>query len=179
MKQGIVIGSTKSRKETWLKDLLASLIGCKYPIKVNFTDNFELTTIKWALTNTDFEEFLFLPDSTIIKDLSLFDIVFDTYKGKSVSLFNFPAVGGMYMMKYRRDILKTMPIPEVKSKLMAVFWEGVFNVYYSGLDGNVIILFPGQVHTNIFVKKYGRENMVVGNKYITRFKGDWGQRPLN
>ncbi len=179
MRQGIIIGCQPKNKETWLKDLLFDLKGCKYPYKVNFTDNFELASIKYALENTDWDEFLFLPETTRIKRLELFDMVFKENKGKSVSICQHPTVGGMYLMKYRREILKQMPIPEVKTKRMAVFWEVVFNTFYAGLDdGNVVVLFPDMVHSDVFVEKYGRMNMVMWNEYIERWKGDWGQRPL-
>lgn len=178
MKQGIVIGSSTSRKETWLKDLLASMIGCKYPVKIFYLDTFELSVIKEAIYATNFDEFLFLPDSTIIQDLEFFDMVFKDTEGMSVSVFNEPCLGAMYMMKYRREILKTMPIPKVPSKKMAVFWEIVFNEYYVGLDAKIKVLFPEVLHSETFIEKHGRENMVMGNKYILRYKGDWGQKSL-
>ncbi len=106
-------------------------------------------------------------------------MVFEDNKGKSVSICQHPAVGGMYLMKYRREVLKQMPIPEVKTKSMAVFWEVVFNTFYAGLDeGNVVVLFPEMAHSDVFIEKYGRMNMVMGNEYIEKWKGDWGQRPL-
>ncbi|MEM4134599.1 MAG: hypothetical protein QXV73_05320 [Candidatus Micrarchaeia archaeon] len=179
MKQAIVIGCQPKNKNTWLKDLLSSLKGCKYPIEINYTDNFELATIKWARDGKKWDEFFFLPETTIIKDLKLFDMIFEENKGKSVSICKYPSWGGMYLVKYRQEILKNVFIPEVKSKKMAVYWEIVFNAYYAGLDeGNCAVLFPDMVHSNNFVEKYGRLNMVMGNEYIERYKGDWGQRPL-
>jgi len=179
MQKGIVIGSQKHREKTWLRELLDSLKGNqKYPVEVNFTDKFELASIKWALKHTNWDEFLFLPDSTIVSDLSFLDKVFDKqFEGRSVSICREPGIGGMYMMKYRREILEKLPIPDVPNKRMAVYWEMVFHAYYGGIE-NVVVLFPEVKHTNIIIKKHGRENMVIGNKYFMRYKGDWGQRPV-
>lgn len=179
MNKGIVIGSSLTRKETWLADLLASMKGCAYPYKVFYLDTFELSVIQMALATTNFDEFLFLPDSTVIQDLSFFDMVFQGTEGMSVSVFNEPCLGAMYMMKYRRKILETMPIPVVPNKKMAVFWEVVFNEFYVGLESQIKVLFPEVKHSETFMEKHGRLNMVMGNKYLLRFKGSWGQTPLD
>lgn len=181
MKQGIIVGSSESRRDTWLADIQDNLEGYdKYPVKYNITDRFELATVKQALVSTDWDEFLFLPDSTIIKDFELFDIVFDKHKGKSVSLVQHPDIGGMYLMKYRREVLEKMgDIPIAENKAMAVYWEIVFHAYYAGIDKNVVILFPDIKHTDIMVERHGRINMVMGNKYFEKWKGDWGQRSLS
>jgi hypothetical protein len=180
IKQGIIVGSSDARRETWLSDIQKNLEGYeKYPIKYNITDRFELATIKQALVSTDWDEFMFLPDSTIIKDFELFDLIFKKHKGKSVSLVQHPDVGGMYLMKYKREILEKMgEIPIAQNKAMAVYWEIVFHAYYAGLDQNVVVLFPDVFHTEIFKKKHGRINMIMGNKYFEKWKGDWGQRSL-
>ena len=181
IKQGIIVGSSESRRDTWLSDIQINLMDYnKYPIKYNITDRFELATIKQALTSTDWDEFLFLPDSTIIKDFSLLDIVFDRHKGKSVSLVQHPDIGGMYLMKYRREILEKMgDIPIASSKMMAVYWEVIFHAYYAGLDQNVVVLFPDVKHSDVFIEKHGRMNMVMGNSYFEKWKGDWGQKSLS
>lgn len=179
MKQGIVIGTGTGREE-WLNDFMKSVEGCKYPIKVYKTDNFELDCIDKAMWLTDWDEFLFLADSTVIQDLKFFDLVFKGTEGKSVSVCQEPCLGGMYMMKYRREILKQMPIPKVNTKKMAVYWEIVFNEFYCGLEGidNIKVLFPELTHSDTIIERHGRENMVMANQYIRRYKGSWGQKAL-
>lgn len=178
MKQGIIIGAQEKNKDTWLKDLINSMEGCVYPYKVHYTNDFELSSVKWAMENTDWDEILFFPESTVIRDLALFDKIFKDNEGKSVSICSDPVVGAMYLMKYRRAILKDMEIPIAKSKRQAVELEVTFNPNYAKKD-ETVVLFPEIKHSNDFVHKYGRMNMIMGNEYIARFKGSWGQYTLD
>src|ERR1017187_2442192 len=112
MSQGIVIGTTADG-QPWLDQLFASM-RTTYPIEI--VCDWELNAIKQCL----FDEFIFLPQSTEVLDNTLFDLCFKTYAGRSVSLSQYCNHFGMYLGKYRSDLLRNMMFPEITGKGDAV-----------------------------------------------------------
>lgn len=164
MSKAIVIGTYKGR-ENWLADCLDSLKGYeRYPV-IACDVPWELGVIGWAYPR--FDEFLFLQDSVIVKQLDWIDEVFDC--PKSVSLCHNPFF--MYLGKYTRKDLDKVELPDVSNKREAVEHEGSWTKYYASLC-NPITLWP-LVDTDIFVEKHGRKNMVLENEYIVKYKGTW------
>ncbi len=173
MTVAVVIGAV-SRESPWLIDCLASLDGCGWPVMVNVTVNWELTTIDWA--SWQYDEFVFLPESTVVLDQAVFDRCFGDYAGRSVSLAW--AQGGpfrMYMGKYRSEVVRRAGVPTVRSKYEAIAYEWDWGQRYSAADGAVVNLGAPLEHTDRFVEKHGRTNMVVANEFFERFKAHWGQ----
>jgi len=171
MKQVIVIGST-TRTKDWLQNCLNSFGNYnKYPIIVVVNDDFELGKLKWVYENTDIDEFFLLHDTVEIKDTSLFDLAFN-YEG-SFALSKQPVQMGMFLGKYRREILNKMIIPTTKTKMEAVMQECAFNQEYSILEAKMATIFKPLVNTDVFEEKFGRNNMVLENDYIKKYKGTW------
>ena len=171
MKQAIVIGSTTQTKD-WLQNCLNSF-GCydKYPIIVVVNDDFELGKLKWVYDNTDIDEFFLLHDTVEIKDTGLFDLAFN-YDG-SFALSSQPVQMGMFLGKYRREILDKMSIPLTKTKMEAVLQECAFNEQYSKLETKMATIFNPLLNSDKFEEKFGRKNMILENDYIRKYKGTW------
>ena len=174
MKQVIVIATTPNRYR-WLANCLETLKGYdKYPLMVISDFNWELGKIRFVYENTNIDEFFLLHDSCEVKDPSLFDLVFEKHRGESVAFSDHPVVFGMYLGKYRREILEKMDIPIVRDKKGAIYWEEKFNIDYVQLDPATVLLFDDFRHTTIFEEKLGRKNMKVENEYLVKWKGTWG-----
>ena len=171
MKQAIVIGSTTQTKD-WLQNCLNSF-GCydKYPIIVVVNNDFELGKLKWVYDNTDIDEFFLLHDTVEIKDTGLFDLAFN-YDG-SFALSSQPVQMGMFLGKYRREILDKMSIPLTKTKMEAVLQECAFNEQYSKLESKMATIFNPLLNSDKFEEKFGRKNMILENDYIRKYKGTW------
>ena len=173
MKQAIVIASTPQTSEA-LTNLIDSLKGYnKYPIIVLIDNTFELGKINYIYHSTDIDEFLLLHDSCEIKDLSLFDIVFEEHRGESVALSDCPCIFGCYLGKYRREVLAKMFIPLPKNKSEAVQYEVEFNKMYIDNEPNFTLLFNDLRDRQVFEEKFGRLNMKLENKYLIKYKGTW------
>ena len=166
MSQGIVIGTTVDGQR-WVDQLYAS-IRTDYPVvKVRA---WELDCILYGAGR--FEEFVFLPQSTEVLDNDLWRVVFDQYAGSSVSLAQHPDMFGMYLGKYRSEVVRCLELPMVRDKRDAIYWEDRWTVPYLEIDPNVVVL-DDLPHSDVFEEKFGRMNMVVSGKYLRRWKGSW------
>ena len=79
----------------------------------------------------------------------------------------------MFLGKYRREILNQMSIPLTKTKMEAVLQECAFNEAYSRLEPKMATIFNPLVNTTIFEEKFGRNNMILENDYIKKYKATW------
>jgi hypothetical protein len=165
---GIVIGAQSGGP--WLKDLLRSLHGCGYPRSIVLTHEWELEAIKQGAEL--YEEFVFLPQSTIVTDNALWDIVFKDYKGTGVSLSNTPGPFGMYIGKYKSAIVKHIGCPYIPSKEEAIRQEILWCNRYAYQEYYVPL--ADMPHSEVFEERHGRLNMVTENKWLRRYKGSWG-----
>lgn len=167
----IVVGTTPGR-EQWLKQCLASI---EHPVLVLSDFTFELGKIKWIFDNTTIERFMFLQDSVVIKNQNLFDLLFQD-KG-SIALTNDPSVYGMYLGIYEREHLAKIDIPIPKSKKEAIEFEMSWTATYCQAAKNVRIALPDLADRNAVKKEivFGRENLVLENDFLIKYKGNWGQ----
>lgn len=165
MKRGIVITTHKST-QPFLIDLLISLQDCKYPIVIVYNTDEDNQYEKRGLeTGRDlFDEFIYLHDTVIIKDQSIFDKLF-VINGMISIAPNFL----MYLGKYDSQKLREVSIPQVWDKHGAIameFWlRQVFPVPCfdpTFVDGN---------HT--FEDKHGRKNMKLENDFLIKYKSCW------
>lgn len=168
MSQGIVIGATSASNQ-WLDYLLDSM-HTAYPVTI--VVDWEMNAIKQCL----YDEFVFLPQSTEVLDETLFDTVFNQYKGRSVSLTNTPCTFGMYLGKYRSELLRRMTFPEVTHKGAAVRAEGQWREPYIAQETTYVRLCD-MPEGEVFVERCGRLNMVTESKYLRRWKGSWQWNP--
>jgi hypothetical protein len=108
-----------------------------------------------------FDEFVFLHDSVLIKDNSLFDKLF--YTPGHVAL-----TAGFYHLMGKFISADLPEIPVVHTKRESIEKElGWFTKPYS--------VFPEQLPyiSNVFEFKNGRNNMVLENSYMVKYKGHW------
>jgi len=163
---GIVISTHKST-ELFYIDSMLSLRGCKYPIIVAYNtleDNqYENKGLKVGMKM--FENFIFLHDTVIIKNLSLFDKLFEYKDIVSIS----PRFLS-YLGKFNSEILRQKNIPEVKTKQGSYELEMLLKKIFP----NTPCFDPTFVDGNHrFEQKYGRMNMVLENDYLIKYKGTW------
>jgi len=171
----IVIATTPGR-EMWVKDCMESVGRDCLVVSQGGKYSYELGKIKYVLEKTNIDRFLFLQDTVIIKDKKLLEIC--EQQPKSV-IFTYPA--GCYLGVYCRDTLMKTGIPEVNSKVDSVHYENAWIDQYRKNEPNIPVLFfvdDGEGVRNGIKEKYGRQNIVVGNQFYEKWKGDWGQRPL-
>jgi hypothetical protein len=167
----IVIGTTPGREE-WLQQCLASI---QHPVLVLSDFTFELGKIKWVFENTKIQRFMFLQDSVVIKNQSLFDLL---YKDKgSIALTNDPGMYGMYLGVYERNILEKIEIPLPKNKSESIAYELSWTESYCKAARNVRLAFTDFSDSRSKEKTvlFGRENLVLENDFLIKYKGNWGQ----
>ncbi len=191
----ILIPTTTERIDTWLKDCLASL-KTDHPVMVIFQGEkpakglkigFDYTSkptgydpgaIVWAMDNLKSDdEFFVLHDSCIVKDNLLWDVIFNGYYEDSVALSKEPAMMGMFLGKYRMEIVKQLDKPIAPDKTKAVELEESWNNAYCSLE-QPILLESNLTKSDVFETRHGRENMVLDCRWLTKFKGTWSPNQL-
>lgn len=165
--RGIVI-TTHTSTKPFLLDLVESLSGVKYPYIIidntNKQNEYEIGGIKKGMIL--FDEFVYLHDTTYIKDLNLLDMLFDQQASISPKR-------GMYLGYYNSKILEGMDIPLVSTKRDAVNQESFFMEYYISESSNSNYLFEEFVDGEVYEFKHGRNNKVIENNYLKKYKGTW------
>lgn len=168
-----VVVATTPQRTNWLNQCLRPLKNLKYPLVILSDYGYELGKIKFIQEQTQIDEFVLLHDSCIVKDLTLFDAVFND--PRSVCFSDDPVFYSMYLGKYKRSVLSAITIPTVSSKLQAVEQEILFNVAYVAADMNTRLLFTDFHNTNRFITKHKTKVMVLENKYLIKYKSCWNR----
>jgi hypothetical protein len=125
----------------------------------NNNNGWELAGIKCGKEN--FDEFIHLMDSTLIKDISLFDKLFEM-EGNV-----FLTQGGYhYMGKF---VSNTLPdLPNVSTKQEAIVYElHWLPKPYKYFEPDL------PVHTDQFEEKFGQRRMKLENDFIIKWKGTY------
>lgn len=171
----IIIGST-TKTSQWL-DMCLKSFGAfdEYPILVIINNDFELGKLRHAYYHTDAEEIFLMHDSTEVKDTSIFKTIFDN--PLSVAITDNPCPFGMFFGKYQRKVLDKIVIPETKTKIEAVEQEMEFNTNY-GNNCTYTVQCPELRNSDVFEEKFGRNNMILENKYFKKYKGTWSRSQL-
>src|SRR3990167_10608486 len=178
MSKGIVIGTSEASKE-FLKPLLNSIRDTKYDILVvsnggyapnispydptvelviNEFNGWELAVISRGKER--FDEFIHIHDTTLIKDISLFDKLFAIEGNVVLTKGNFH-----YMGKF---VTRELPnLPRVHDKVTAIMLE------VKWLDGFQYTEFQPDlpVHTNNWEIIHGKNRMRLENDYMIKWKG--------
>lgn len=133
---------------------------------------FELGKIRWVLENTTLERFLFIQDSVIVSE-ALYRRLSD-HDG-SVALLGDPRPFGCYLGVYEREILEKVGVPNICSKREAVEAEIWWTEKYCEAAGYWWVLFPHLTDRNAkrYAVRHGRENLVLENEFMTKYKGTW------
>jgi len=180
MKQIIYVASTPGRID-FLTNFLQSVKNYdgKYPIFIESCYHYGWFDFA---TDHEYDEILFLHDSVEIKDYSLFDLVFDTYRGLSVSFTDKPyfimGLGKFLRKPYLESSFYTNNAYEDYGP-----HEFSFGPDYVKHDGGRIpvVLFPDFLEEEQmqhgkrprYERKFNRLNLVMENKYIKKYKGHW------
>lgn len=204
MNKGIVI-STWGGWEEPLDTLLASLRDYhKYPVYIvindaklaskerlqylaanntiflNFEDGFELGALKLVYENTDLSEMILLQDTIEILDPTVFEGLFELegFKGRVVAYGKHFLC---YLGKYTRESLDKLPIPTIRNKSDALYWEHGFTSMLFRTEDEIMCFdtdFDDSNPKNYYDEKFGRKNLVLVSKYLVKRKNTIGP-PLN
>lgn len=179
--KGIVVTTSKYTKD-FLKDCLDSIKGTEYNILVVSNDSYKpdidfsadkrikpTTSLiinnwnGWELAGIQrgketFSEFVHLMDTTLIKDISLFDKLFAIEGNVVLTKGNFH-----YMGKF--DSKRLPNLPRVHNKDIAIFLETRWLPEYTEFTPDL------PVHTTIFEEKHGQRRMKLENDYLIKWKG--------
>jgi len=158
----LVIGSHPG--SPWLSDLLKTIPSGR-DVRVHRDGGYEIAALRTACRYYD--RFVFLQDSTQVLHPDFWDII----DGSSPAwLFGGPP---MYMGVYNRNQLElAIPdAPAVMDKASSIAWEGALSdrLPYTALWPEVTDA------TGRFEERHGRNNLVLENKYLRKWKGSWGQ----
>lgn len=161
--KGIVISASEYSRP-FFEDCIRS-IKTDYPIYVCWegigrpVGSYELGAIKRGAEL--FDEFVYLHDTVVIKDNSLFDKLF------AIDGHVLLTKGGYhYFGKYVSSDLPD--IPNVTNKEEAIHWEiRWFNKPHTVFNPEL------PFHVERFEEKHGRTNMVIENDYLIKYKGTW------
>lgn len=178
LRQAVVVGATPDG-DAWVDDLLASLGDCPWPVEVHRTREWELATIAWAARRWD--EYVFLPQSTVVLAARLFERAFTEHAEWSVSLASAQKRSfRMYLGKYRSAAVVELGVPTVPDKAAAIHQETAWCGDYATLEAGRqrLVSIGGPLdHTDRLEHRHGRLNMVVENEYLRRWKGTAHQDP--
>lgn len=138
-------------------------------------NRWEVGGLEAMMALTDFDEWILIQDTLEIKDITIFDSMFNSY-GKSVS---FGPGWHCYLGKYRREVLNQITLPVCLNKIDAIYHELItlprmYNKVAEILEGQPVkVLFEnwGNANpTNTYDYKFNRKNLVLGNPYIVKRK---------
>lgn len=164
----IVIGTSPGR-EDWLAQCLASI---DREVLVISGFGFELRKLQYVFEKTSLDRFVFLQDSMKILDNSMFDRLSESTG--SQCLIDDPDHFGSFVGVYEREFLNAVGFPRAFSKSLSIFYEREWTSRYlasAGSCGHVLGKAGTLGNRNLF----GRENLVLGNEFFEKYKGDWGQ----
>jgi hypothetical protein len=167
----IVIGTTPGR-DNWLAQCLASITR---PVLVLSDFTFELGKFNWLMENTKIDRFMYLADSVVVKDERLFQLLDEQ---GSIAFSSDPGIYGMYLGVYERKVLEKIQIPYPKNKKEVIEYELSWTQTYAQAAKNVRIAFDNLTDSKSKRKEvlFGRENLVLENDFLIKYKGHWGQQ---
>lgn len=172
--KGVVITTSEYTKD-FLKPCLDSIKDTAYTVLVvsngGYKPDFEIKNLiinswnGWEFAGIQrgkevFSEFVHIMDTTIIKDITLFDKLFALKGNVVLTKGNFH-----YMGKF---VTKELPnLPRVQDKTLAIYLECRW------LDGFNFTEFTPDlpVHSNNWIEIHGQKRMVIENEYMIKYKG--------
>jgi len=180
VKRGIVVTTSAFTKD-FLKDCLESIKDVKYPITILSNDNYDPSDVirevgrevqliinpinGWEIRGIqagkdNYEEFTHIMDTTVIKDISMFDRLFEIDGNVALSKGHFH-----YMGKYESAKLPNLPV--MTSKEVAIMLEAHWLRYYREFKPDL------QSLSDVFEEVHGQLRMRLENRYMVKFKGTW------
>ncbi len=134
----------------------ATILSSKVKVIINPINGWELAGVQAGKDN--FDEFVHIMDSTLIKDISLFDKLFAIQDNVVLTKGNFH-----YMGKFVTSRLPNLPM--VTSKDVAIMLEAHWLKYYKEFKPDL------PVETNVFETIHGMRRMRLENEYMIKWKG--------
>jgi len=187
--KGIVI-TTSAETSVWLDACIQSVENLGYPILVVINDpkaekmegpegtaKFKVAVNNWngfelggiARGTEVFTEFVHLMDTSVITNPEIIKTMFE-HDGSMYACRGFFS----YLGKYISEIVKETGIPRVEHKDGAIFHEHNWHRKYLENDPNAMQFSPKlPVVTNVFEEKHGRNNMVLDNGFIKKWKATY------
>jgi hypothetical protein len=184
MKLGICITTSRYTKD-FLKDCLNSIKDVKYPILIISNDNYNpadvINSIQWDGPDSvdliineknlwelggiqrgkeTFDCFCHIMDTSVIKDISMFDRLFEIDGNVVLTKGNFH-----YMGKFETAKLPNLPV--ITDKDTAIKLEAHWLKYYKEFRPDL------EVQSNNFITIHGQRRMVLENPYMIKYKGTW------
>lgn len=182
--KGIIVTTSKYTKD-FLKDCLDSIKDTPYDITILSNDSFssikvvsdiidsgrsnttihlEINTFNgWEIAGIQkgkekYDEFVHIMDTTVIKDISLFDKVFAIDGHVVFTKGNFH-----YMGKFVSKDLPNLPI--VRDKVTAIMMETIWLDKFTEFEPDL------PVHSLVWEDKFGQNRMRIENEYMVKWKG--------
>ncbi len=169
-----IVIATNFGREAWVSDLTSSLCGRDYVVVSR--GGYELGKMRWVVENTTWNRFVFLPDSVVITDPSVFDRIDDT--DGSICLHHF---GGQhfscYLGVFQSIALLDTGMPLSEHKEDSVRYESTWPMEY-GLHAEITCFDTRPDEFLPLEWRHGRENLPYDTGYLIKYRGDWGQREL-
>ncbi len=157
-------------------DEIFDSIETDYPIMITNHGGFQIDAVRkmFSLENK-WDEIFFLHETMIVKDNSVWEEIFEIHKGKTVT---FHPDFQMFITKYIRKYVEQIPFPTVNSRADDIeHGEGTWNFAYKEADPNYVLLDPLLDPNPSLAEshewKYGRDNIVLENKYFKKWKSVW------
>lgn len=174
-RDGVLIASSFGR-EAWAKDCSASI---PVPHIVVVGDGYELGKIAWAMENTTWDRVVFIQDSVIITDPSLFDRIAQT--PGSICLNDSGDHFTGYSGVYERHVLARVGTPETPSKRRSLDCEFRWTKNYMDWATH-LSTFSCWGHatpqSTTTTERHGRLNRTYSTAYFTKYQGYWAQAPV-
>lgn len=177
MKTGVpVVIATGMDRGRWLTDCLGSIQRDRLTICRSRTGG-ELGAIRMIYRDTHWPRWLLLQDSCVVLDQGLFDLV-DEVDGP---LLVAPRPC-MYLAVYERRVLDVVGIPDAAGgadRELAIRYECEWIDQYVdaavAMGYKVPVLFPDLTDGNArgVEERHGRQNLVLENGYLRKYKGTW------
>lgn len=148
----------------WIDEQLESIRESPFPVvlAINTADDNRFDPAGFYLAvDLGLEEFVLLHDSCLVRDISVFELLFGTPGVVALSP-NFM----MFQGKFVTERLPSLPDPPIRSKWEAVAFEAAFAQVPAD-----VTLFPEFNDTNHRVgHKHGRDNLIIENDYLVKYK---------
>ena len=174
MKQAIAISHPIKGDTKWLGELLPTL-DTRYPIIITNHWGWQIDGFRKVWEDTDYDEIFFLNETMIVKNNSIWKILFYDHMDETVAMAD---KFQMYLAKYQRIYVEEVPFPKVSTRREDVIrGEDEWNHAYMETCPDWIYLDPmADVNPDLpenFEYKFGRQNMVIENKYFKKWKHQW------
>jgi hypothetical protein len=173
--KAIAIFHPRGGNPVWLPEILDS-IRTTYPIMITNHEGYQIDGLRKAFEQSPFEEIFFIQESMVVKDNSVWDLIFKGTEGYSVTFNN---DFQMFLAKYQRRIVNKIPFPTVTSRRQDIQeGEGYWNFLYRDYCPQNTILLDPMIDPNPDIWehhewKHDRDNIVVENSYFKKWKSVW------